>query len=201
MKNIESQQLAPQTGEVVLYNPDDTIRLEVRMNDETVWLTQAQMAELFDKSVSVVSRHIANIFAEEELEEKSNLHFLQIANSDKPVKYYSLDVIISVGYRVKSKKGTRFRQWANRVLKDYLLKGYSINQRFERLEQRVTQTENKIDFFVRTALPPVEGIFFDGQIFDAYELACRLIKSAKRRIVLIDNYIDESTLLMLEKRN
>ena len=201
MKNIESQQLAPQTGEVVLYNPDDTIRLEVRMNDETVWLSQAQMAELFDKSVSVVSRHIANIFAEEELEEKSNLHFLQIANSDKPVKYYSLDVIISVGYRVKSKKGTRFRQWANRVLKDYLLKGYSVNQRIERLEQRVTQTENKIDFFVRTALPPVEGIFFDGQIFDAYELACRLIKSAKRRIVLIDNYIDESTLLMLEKRN
>ena len=201
MKNIESQQLAPQIGEVILYNPDDTIRLEVRMNDETVWLTQAQMAELFDKSVSVVSRHIANIFAEEELEEKSNLHFLQIANSDKPVKYYSLDVIISVGYRVKSKKGTRFRQWANRVLKDYLLKGYSVNQRIERLEQRVTQTENKIDFFVRTALPPVEGIFFDGQIFDAYELACRLIKSAKRRIVLIDNYIDESTLLMLEKRN
>ena len=201
MKNIESQQLAPQTGEVVLYNPDDTIRLEVRMNDETVWLTQAQMAELFDKSVSVVSRHIANIFAEEELEGKSNLHFLQIANSDKPVKYYSLDVIISVGYRVKSKKGTRFRQWANRVLKDYLLKGYSVNQRIERLEQRVTQTENKIDFFVRTALPPVEGIFFDGQIFDAYELACRLIKSAKRRIVLIDNYVDESTLLMLEKRN
>jgi len=201
MKNIESQQLAPQTGEVVLYNPDDTIRLEVRMNEETVWLTQAQMAELFDKSVSVVSRHIANIFAEEELEEKSNLHFLQIANSDKPVKYYSLDVIISVGYRVKSKKGTRFRQWANRVLKDYLLKGYSVNQRIERLEQRVTQTENKIDFFVRTALPPVEGIFFNGQIFDAYELVCRLIKSAKRRIVLIDNYIDESTLLMLEKRN
>ena len=201
MKNIESQQLAPQNGEIVLYNPDDTIRLEVRMNDETVWLTQAQMAELFDKSVSVVSRHIANIFAEEELEEKSNLHFLQIANSDKPVKYYSLDVIISVGYRVKSKKGTRFRQWANRVLKDYLLKGYSVNQRIERLEQRVTQTENKIDFFVRTALPPVEGIFFDGQIFDAYELACRLIKSAKRRIVLIDNYVDESTLLMLEKRN
>ena len=201
MKNTETQQLAPQTGEVVLYNPDDTIRLEVRMNDETVWLTQAQMAELFDKSVSVVSRHIANIFAEEELEEKSNLHFLQIANSDTPVKYYSLDVIISVGYRVKSKKGTRFRQWANRVLKDYLLKGYSVNQRIERLEQRVTQTENKIDFFVRTALPPVEGIFFDGQIFDAYELACRLIKSAKRSIVLIDNYIDESTLLMLEKRN
>ena len=197
---LDNQQFAPNNGEVVLYNPDDTIRLEVRMNDETVWLTQAQMAELFDKSVSVISRHITNIFAEEELDEKSNLHFLQIANSDKPVKYFSLDVIISVGYRVKSKKGTRFRQWANKVLKEYLLKGYSINQRFERLEQRVSQTESKIDFFVKTSLPPVEGIFFDGQIFDAYEKMCQLIKSANRRIVLIDNYVDETTLKMLAKR-
>ena len=197
---LDNQQFAPNNGEVVLYNPDDTIRLEVRMNDETVWLTQAQMAELFDKSVSVISRHITNIFAEEELDEKSNLHFLQIANSDKPVKYFSLDVIISVGYRVKSKKGTRFRQWANKVLKEYLLKGYSINQRFERLEQRVSQTESKIDFFVKTSLPPVEGVFFDGQIFDAYEIVCQLIKSATRRIVLIDNYVDETTLKMLAKR-
>ncbi len=196
----DNQQFAPNNGEVVLYNPDDTIRLEVRMNDETVWLTQAQMAELFDKSVSVISRHITNIFAEEELDEKSNLHFLQIANSDKPVKYFSLDVIISVGYRVKSKKGTRFRQWANKVLKEYLLKGYSINQRFERLEQRVSQTESKIDFFVKTSLPPVEGMFFDGQIFDAYEKMCQLIKSATHRIVLIDNYVDETTLKMLAKR-
>ena len=117
------------------------------------------------------------------------------------ILHYNLDAILSVGYRVSSRNATKFRQWANQVLKDYLLKGYSVNQRIERLEQRVTQTENKIDFFVRTALPPVEGIFFDGQIFDAYELVCRLIKSAKRRIVLIDNYIDESTLLMLEKRN
>ena len=119
----------------------------------------------------------------------------------RQVELYNLDVIISVGYRVNTKRGIQFRQWALKILKDYLLKGYSVNQRIERLEQRVTQTENKIDFFVRTALPPVEGIFFDGQIFDAYELVCRLIKSAKRRIVLIDNYIDESTLLMLEKRN
>ena len=196
----DNQQFAPNNGEVILYNPDDTIRLEVRMNDETVWLTQAQMAELFDKSVSVISRHITNIFAEEELDEKSNLHFLQIANSDKPVKYFSLDVIISVGYRVKSKKGTRFRQWANKVLKEYLLKGFSINQRFERLEQRVSQTESKIDFFVKTSLLPVEGIFFDGQIFDAYEIVCRLIKSATHHIVLIDNYVDETTLKMLAKR-
>ena len=204
MKNIESQQLAPQTGEVVLYNPDDTIRLEVRMNEETVWLSQAQMAELFATTRNNITLHISNIFKEGELEYDSVCKDSLLTASDGKkykTKLYNLDVIISVGYRVKSLRGTQFRQWANRVLKDYLLKGYSVNQRIERLEQRVTQTENKIDFFVRTALPPVEGIFFDGQIFDAYELVCRLIKSAKRRIVLIDNYIDESTLLMLEKRN
>ena len=204
MKNIENQQLAPQSGEVVLYNPDDTIRLEVRMNDETVWLSQAQMAELFATTRNNITLHISNIFKEGELEYDSVCKDSLLTASDGKkykTKLYNLDVIISVGYRVKSLRGTQFRQWANRVLKDYLLKGYSVNQRIERLEQRVTQTENKIDFFVRTALPPVEGIFFDGQIFDAYELVCRLIKSAKRRIVLIDNYIDESTLLMLEKRN
>ena len=204
MKNTETQQLAPQGGEVVLYNPDDTIRLEVRMNDETVWLSQAQMAELFATTRNNITLHISNIFKEGELEYDSVCKDSLLTASDGKkykTKLYNLDVIISVGYRVKSLRGTQFRQWALKVLKDYLLKGYSINQRIERLEQRVTQTENKIDFFVRTALPPVEGIFFDGQIFDAYELACRLIKSAKRRIVLIDNYIDESTLLMLEKRN
>ena len=213
MKNIESQQLAPQTGEVVLYNPDDTIRLEVRMNDETVWLSQAQMAELFGKDQSVIARHISNVFKEGEQDKESNMQILHNTLSKyKPTTVYSLDVIISVGYRVKSQRGVLFRKWANSVLKDYLLRGYAINHRFERIEQNIQERfqkyddilqdhQNKIDFFVRTALPPVEGIFFDGQIFDAYELACRLIKSAKRRIVLIDNYIDESTLLMLEKRN
>ena len=207
MKNIESQQLAPQTGEVVLYNPDDTIRLEVRMNEETVWLSQSQIALLFGCSVDNVGLHLKNIFEEDELDQKSTTEIFSVVRSEgscmvkRNILHYNLDAILSVGYRVSSRNATKFRQWANRVLKDYLLKGYSVNQRIERLEQRVTQTENKIDFFVRTALPPVEGIFFDGQIFDAYELVCRLIKSAKRRIVLIDNYIDESTLLMLEKRN
>ena len=199
-------------NEIILYQPDETIRLEVRMGEETVWLTQAQMAALFDKSVSVISRHISNIFAEQELEEKSNLHFLQIANSDKPVKYFSLDVIISVGYRVKSKNGTRFRQWANKVLKEYLLRGYAVSQRLERLEQNVEKhfsqydrilqnQQNQIDFFVRTSLPPVEGIFYEGQIFDAYVFVCDLVKSAESKIVLIDNYIDETTLAILSKRN
>ena len=162
MKNTETQQLAPQGGEVVLYNPDDTIRLEVRMNDETVWLSQAQMAELFATTRNNITLHISNIFKEGELEYDSVCKDSLLTASDGKkykTKLYNLDVIISVGYRVKSLRGTQFRQWALKVLKDYLLKGYSINQRIERLEQRVTQTENKIDFFVRTALPPVEGIF------------------------------------------
>ena len=207
MKNIESQQLAPHSGEIVLYNPDDTIRLEVRMNEETVWLSQSQMAELFGTQRQAITKHLKNIFESHELEKTATSSILELLQKEgmrmvrRQVELYNLDVIISVGYRVNTQRGIQFRQWALKILKDYLLKGYSVNQRIERLEQRVTQTENKIDFFVRTALPPVEGIFFDGQIFDAYELACRLIKSAKRRIVLIDNYVDESTLLMLEKRN
>lgn len=149
-------------SEIVLYQSDNSIQLEVRMEDETVWLTQTQIAELFEKERSVITKHINNVFKEGELNENSNVHFLHIANSDKPIKLYNLDVIISVGYRVKSKRGTQFRIWANSVLKDYLLKGYSINKRLENLEQRVSKTEDKIEFFVKTSLPPVQGIFFDG---------------------------------------
>ena len=199
-------------GEIILYQPDEAVRLEVRLEDETVWLTQAQIAELFQRDRTVITKHINNVFKEKELEEKSNVHFLHIANSDKPVKFFSLDVIISVGYRVKSVRGTQFRQWANKILKEYLLKGYSINQRlndmeyrmnnrFFQIEKTIAEHDAKIDFFVRTSLPPVEGIFFDGQIFDAYKFATDLIKSAKCSLVLIDNYVDESVLLMLSKRN
>ena len=188
-------------NQIVLFESSDkVVTLDVTIDKETVWLTQLQMAILFDVERSVISKHISNVFREKEADEKSNVHFLHIANSDKPVKQYSLDIIISVGYRVKSKRGIEFRKWANSVLKEYLLKGYSVNQRFERLEQRVSRTEEKIEFFVRTALPPVEGVFFEGQIYDAYELACKLIKSAVRRIILIDNYIDESVLTLLDKR-
>lgn len=199
-------------GEIILYQPDEAVRLEVHLEDETVWLTQAQIAELFQRDRTVITKHINNVFKEKELEEKSNVHFLHIANSDKPVKFFSLDVIISVGYRVKSVRGTQFRQWANKILKEYLLKGYSINQRlndmeyrmnnkFFQIEKTIAEHDAKIDFFVRTSLPPVEGIFFDGQIFDAYKFATDLIKSAKCSLVLIDNYVDESVLLMLSKRN
>lgn len=190
-----------QQDEIILYQLDETVKIEVRMEDETVWLTQVQISELFQRDRTVITKHINNVFKEHELEEKSNVHFLHIANSDKPIKIYNLDVIISVGYRVKSLRGTQFRQWANKVLKDYLLKGYSINNRMERLEQRVAKTEEKIDFFVHTTLPPVEGIFYDGQIFDAYKFVANIVKSAKTSIVLIDNYVDESVLTLLDKRN
>ena len=189
-----------ESNEIILYQPDQSIRLEVRLENETVWLTQAQLSELFQRERTVITKHINNIFKEKELEEKSNVHFLHIAHSDKPIKYYSLDVIISVGYRVKSRRGVEFRQWANKVLKDYLLRGYAINQRLERLEKTVADHSEKIEFFVRTSLPPSEGIFFDGQIFDAYAFAADLIKSARKSVVLIDNYVNESTLLMLSKR-
>ena len=125
---------------------------------------------------------------------------MQIPFSDKPSRLYDLDTIIAVGYRVKSQRGTDFRKWARPIIKDYMLNGYAVNQRFERLEQRVSKTEEKIDFFVKASLPPVEGVFYDGQIFDAYSFISDLVRKAKQEIVLIDNYIDDSVLKILNKR-
>ena len=202
MNSIESQK-----GEIVMYQPDETIRLEVRVEDETVWLTQQQMAELFNATKQNISLHINNIYDEGELERIATVKdYLTVQKEGKRmvkrrVNLYNLDVIISVGYRVKSIRGTRFRQWANRILKEYLLNGYSINQRFDYIERRLTATEQKIDFFVRSSLPPMEGIFYDGQIFDAYAQIVSLIKQAKHSIVLIDNYINVDTLTMLSNRD
>ena len=191
-------------GEIILYQPDSEVKLEVRLENETVWLTQAQMVELFQTSKQNISLHTNNIFKEGELKQEAVVkESLTTAADGKNyrVKYYNLDVIISVGYRVKSIRGTQFRQWANKVLKEYLLKGYSVNRRLTELEHTVAEHSRKIDFFVRTSLPPVEGIFYDGQIFDAYKFATDLIRSARKSLLLIDNYIDESVLLMLSKRN
>ena len=200
MNSIESNK-----GEIVMYQPDETIRLEVRMGEDTVWLTQQQMADLFDKDRTVIGRHIRNIYKEEELErDVTCAKFAHMgADGDQAYEFtaYNLDVIISVGYRVKSKRGTKFRQWANRVLKDYLLKGYVVNQRITTLEHQVADLTEKVNFFVRSSLPPIEGIFYDGQIFDAYAHIISLIKQAKTSIVLIDNYIDVDTLTMLSNRN
>lgn len=190
-------------NEIIVYQPDSTIKLEVRLEDETVWLTQSQMTELFQTTRNNITLHIRNIFKEGELEEVSVCKESLLTAADGKrykTKFYSLDVIISVGYRVKSVRGTQFRQWANKVLKEYLMRGYAVNQRLERLEHRMAKNEEKIDFFIRTAIPPVEGIFFDGQIFDAYKLMCDFVRSAKHRLVLIDNYVDDSILLQLDKR-
>ena len=188
---------------VVYHSEDGAVQLAVQLSDDTVWLTQQQMMALFETSKQNVSLHINNIFREGELVRSAVVKdYLTTAADGKNyrVQYYNLDVIISVGYRVKSKRGTQFRQWANQVLKDYLLRGYAINRRIERLEEKVAEHDKKIDFFVRTSLPPVEGVFYNGQIFDAHVFASNLIKSAKESIVLIDNYIDESVLMMLAKR-
>jgi hypothetical protein len=188
-------------GEIVVYQPDDVTRLEVKVEQDTVWLTQGQLALLFQKDQSVIARHIKNVFTEGELDEASNMQILHNTLSKyKPVKVYSLDVIISVGYRVKSFRGTQFRRWATNILKDHMLKGYAVSNRLNLIEKRLDEHEQKIEFFVRTSLPPVEGIFYNGQIFDAYVFATELIRSADKRLILIDNYIDESVLLMLSKR-
>ena len=190
-------------GEIVMYQPDETIRLEVRMDEDTVWLTQQQMTELFSTSKQNISLHVNNIFKEEELEEKSVVkESLTTARDGKlyKTKLYNLDVIISVGYRVKSKRGTKFRQWASQVLKDHLLRGNIINYRLSAVEKDVEILSKKVDFFVRTSLPPVEGIFYDGQVFDAYQFVSDLVRKAQHSITLIDNYVDDTVLSLLDKR-
>ena len=192
-------------GEIILYQPTEDIRIEARIVYETIWLTQQQISVLFGTKRPAITKHISNIYSSGELDKESTCSILEHMGNEERQRYatmyYNLDIILAVGYRVNSFNATQFRKWATKVLKDYLIKGYSVNNRLERLEQRVTKTEEKIDFFVRTALPPVEGVFYNGQIFDAYVFATDLIKTAKKDIILIDNYIDESVLLMLSKRN
>lgn len=201
--------------EIVLYRPNELAEhIEVRLDEdkETLWLTQDQIAQLFGRERSVITKHLKNIFKEDELNEKVVSAFfahttqhgaIEGKTQTKNVKFYNLDAILSVGYRVNSKQGTQFRIWANRILKDYLLKGYAINNRMNRLEgtiENLADKVNQIDLQINTHLIPTQGVFFDGQIFDAYELASRIIRSAKKSIVLIDNYMDENTLTHLAKK-
>jgi len=192
-------------NEIVLYRPNELAEhIEVRLDEETVWLSQEQLAHLFQRDQSVISRHIRNVFKEGELAEESNMQKMHIPISDKPVAFYNLDVIISVGYRVKSKQGTQFRIWATRVLKDYLLKGYAINNRMNRIEDNIESINKKIsqiDLQLNTHLIPTQGVFFEGQVFDAYEITSKIIRSANSSIVLIDNYINEDTLSHLSKKD
>ena len=220
MANEIASQQNIQKGEIILYQPDETVRLEVRLEDDTVWLTQAQMAELFQTTKNNITIHIGNVYKEKELlpqptsKESLLVRMEGHRQVTREVKLYNLDVIISVGYRVKSQRGTEFRQWANKVIKDYLLRGYAINYqvrqladkveaqqgKIEQIESTLLNHQEKIDFFVRTNQPPVEGIFYDGQIFDAYRFVNNLVRKAKGRIVLIDNYVDDTVLAMLDKR-
>lgn len=201
-------------NEIIIYQPDSTLKLNVRLENETVWLTQQQIAELFSVKQPAISKHLSNIFKSGELEEASVHSILEYTASDGKsyrTKFYNLDAILSVGYRVNSKNATLFRRWANKILKEYLLNGYSINERLLQMEDRVDkrlsehdsrikELSGKVDFFIKTSLPPREGILFDGQIFDAHVFVCDLIKRARKRIILIDNYIDESVLTLLSKR-
>ena len=192
-------------AEIIIYQPEDlTLVFDVRVEDETVWLTQIQMADLFQTTRNNITIHIGNIFKEKELEEISvGKDSLLAARDGKKyhTKFYNLDVIISVGYRVKSQRGTQFRIWANRVLREFLLKGHVLNQQVDRIESKLIDHDQKFDMLIKTNLPPTEGIFYDGQIFDAYAFVANLIKSAKKSIILIDNYVDETVLILLSKRS
>ena len=218
------------TNEIVLYQPNEQMSLEVKLENETVWLNRQQLSILFDRDVKTIGKHINNALKEELYpvvakstttgnDSTSNATVAKFAIVQKEgnrevirqVEFYSLDVILSVGYRVKSSRGIEFRRWANQVLKDYMLRGYAVNQRIiyaeeyldKRLrahEKRIENVEQKIDFFVRTSLPPHQGIFYDGQIFDAYTFINDRIREATTRIILIDNYINDSVLTMLAKR-
>lgn len=202
-------------NEIILYQPNETMKLDVRVQQETVWLTQQQIAQLFGVKQPAISKHLKNIFDSGELDENSVHSILEYTAADGKsyqTKFYNLDAILSVGYRVNSRNATLFRQWANKVLKEYLLRGYSVNQRLmlmeDRIDRRLSEHDNqlsqlteKVDFFVRSSLQPKEGIFFDGQIFDAYAFVADLIRKAKKRIVVIDSYIDDSVLVQLSKRN
>ena len=204
-------------GEIILYQPDREVKLEVRLENETVWLNRIQLAGLFARDVKTIGKHINNALKEELADMATVAKFAIVQNEGgrevtRHIEFYNLDMILSVGYRVKSNRGVEFRRWANKVLKEYLLKGYSVNQRLKSLEEKVDAKllqhdkqldylTDKVDFFIRTSLPPVEGVFYDGQIFDAYKFATDLIRTAKKSILLIDNYVDDSVLLMLSKRD
>lgn len=194
-------------NEIIIYQADShSERIEVTLENETVWLSLNQIATLFDRDKSVISKHLKNIFKEEELIKNSVVAFFAITASDGKtyqVEHYNLDAILSLGYRVNSKRGTQFRKWASQRLTDYLLKGYAINNRMNRFENQLeglSNQVNQIEVQIKRKDLPVQGIFMDGQVFDAYELSSHIIRSAQQRITLIDNYIDERTFTQLAKK-
>lgn len=211
MDNNQPRNLPESKNEIVVYQPDETTRLSVCFDGETVWLSQEQMIVLFQRDRSVISRHIANAFKEGEVDKENCLHILQTNTKGRPEVVYNLEVVTSVGYRVKSLRGVLFRRWANRVLKEYLLRGYSVNARMNQLEdkmdrrlaqhdQAIVDLKEKVDFFVQTQIPPLHGVFYDGQLWDARVLVLKLIQNAKRSIILIDNWATPETLDLFSKK-
>ena len=202
------------TNEIVLYKPNEQFQLEVQVMDETVWLTQQQIAALYGVQIPAISKHLANIFRDGELDKDSVISILENTAADGKVystQFYNLDAILSVGYRVNSKNATIFRRWSNKILKEYMLRGYAVNQRllaveermdrkFSAIESELRDHKEKIDFFVRTNMPPAEQIFFEGQFFEARVLLEQIIKTAKKRVIIIDGYIDAATFEMLDVR-
>lgn len=198
------------TNEIIIYQADElAAHIEVRVLDETVWLNRHQISLLFDRDIKTIGKHINNVFLERELTKNStvaNFATVQYEGGrkvERQIEFYNLDVIISVGYRVKSKRGTQFRIWANKILRDYLLKGYALNQRMNRIENQIENLSDKveeIDLHIKSKLIPTAGVFFDGQVFDAYLFISGIIRNAVENIILIDNYIDENTLLHLSKK-
>ena len=201
-------------NQIVVYQPNETVRLDVRLENETVWLTQEQMSLLFGRDQSVIARHIGNIFKEGELNRDSVYAKNAYTASDGKtyqVAFYNLDVVISVGYRVKSVQGTRFRQWATGVLKEYLIRGYAVNTRLVQLEDKVdrrlakteadvAELKEKVDFFVQTKEPPLQGVFYDGQLWDARALVLKLVAGARRSLILIDSWATVETLDLFAKK-
>ena len=211
---MKNEELFTGRGEIVIFNPDERVRLDVRIEGETVWLTQAQMGELFGVRRQAITKHLKNLFKEGELEENSVCSILEHTATDGKqysTMFYSLDAILSVGYRVNSKNATLFRRWANTVLKEYLLRGYSVNTRLNQIEDalhrkialhenRSVTLEQKVDFFVQTQIPPLQGVFYDGQLWDARALVLQIVSRAKRSLVLIDNWAAPETLDLLAKK-
>ena len=194
-------------NEIILYQIDTQEHIEVRIEQDTVWLTQVQMAELFQTTKQNISLHVSNVFKEKELEKEATVKEILTVQIEgkrevsRKVLSYNLDLIICVGYRIKSERATKFRIWATRILKDYLLKGYAVNQRIDSIEKKLYEHDKTFELLLHTSLPPKQGIFFDGQVFDAYTFVSEIIRSAQSSIILIDNYIDDTVLTLLSKRN
>lgn len=204
-------------GELVIYQANDDVKIEVVLNEDMVWLSQSQIVQLFQSSKANISEHIKNIYQQNELDKDSTIRNFRTVRIEgnrevlRNITYYNLDVIISVGFRVNTKIGIHFRQWANNILKNNLLKGYSINQRIDYIENKfdnklynhdvqLKEISEQINYFVQKSMPPVQGVFYGGEIFEAYKFVSNLIKIANESIIVIDNYIDESVLTMLDKR-